>query len=472
MNPPRHPVGVVDLGALNLELAASTSGSDASEGDPHRLAGRLFYPCVRQWTWACTWIPHANYARGYVGESQEGRYLFKMVPKGQQATLKNMAAKAVLTSIAWVLGASKVLPVYYRAPLSSPEALPLIIFSHGIAGTRNAYSSICTELASQGYVVMALEHGDGSASAARLPKLAPTPPPQRPAPAPESGAGAQADSEPSSSGSSAASAPGGGATAAADGDGSRQGAGGKGAGGFEFCFYGGFGDKAEQLRKTRYRVTEGVLELPAAVAASLKGKIDLSRAAVIGHSYGGATAAAAAAQLPCFRAAVSLDPWWDCFDDQWPVLNRWANPAPLLVIGSDDWNTPNAEGKLKCGGVNQERVLAAAAGGGGGAVLVVPSGSTHGSFDDVLLFFGRALTPMARLFNIRSSLEPRLALSINTWCISHFLGKHMPPRACTAAAAPEAAALLPAVRESDMDAYKEKLGDKAAILRVCAGVRA
>lgn len=51
-------------------------------------------------------------------------------------------------------------------------------------------------------------------------------------------------------------------------------------------------------------------ELPAAVAAGLRGRLDMSRAAVIGHSYGGATAAGAASQLPVFKAAVCLDPWW------------------------------------------------------------------------------------------------------------------------------------------------------------------
>lgn len=40
---------------------------------------------------------------------------------------------------------------------------------HPNPSTRGRYSIICSELASQGYVVFALEHFDGSASAARLP---------------------------------------------------------------------------------------------------------------------------------------------------------------------------------------------------------------------------------------------------------------------------------------------------------------
>ena len=44
-----------------------------------------------------------------------------------------------------------------------PKGFPVVVFSHGLFSHFHHYSGICSDLASHGYVVAAVEHRDGSA---------------------------------------------------------------------------------------------------------------------------------------------------------------------------------------------------------------------------------------------------------------------------------------------------------------------
>ncbi|OCH92195.1 hypothetical protein OBBRIDRAFT_727394 [Obba rivulosa] len=67
------------------------------------------------------------------------------------------------------------IPVRTNAPLLDPaqspdekRSWPLVIFSHGLGGSRTNYSQICSRIAAEGNVVLAVEHRDGTGPAVSI----------------------------------------------------------------------------------------------------------------------------------------------------------------------------------------------------------------------------------------------------------------------------------------------------------------
>lgn len=70
------------------------------------------------------------------------------------------------------------------------------------------------------------------------------------------------------------------------------------------------------------------------VIAGLKGRLDLSRAAAIGHSFGAATSLMAASKDPRFHSVTAMDPW------MYPLPSAFLHgpAAPLLVVNSETFH--------------------------------------------------------------------------------------------------------------------------------------
>ncbi|KYK58910.1 hypothetical protein DCS_00037 [Drechmeria coniospora] len=71
--------------------------------------------------------------------------------------------RQLFTLALWLIVGGITVPSRVDAPLlSSPEPLPVVVFSHGMASSRTDYTAYLGELASRGHVVAAVEHRDGS----------------------------------------------------------------------------------------------------------------------------------------------------------------------------------------------------------------------------------------------------------------------------------------------------------------------
>lgn len=144
-----YPVGSVDV---ELPVDSLDAPSHAPDSTLSTVAFRIFYPCELEPTASSRpvrWIPSPQ--RGYV--SAYARFL------GANPTLANMLS--LFPQLLYYI----TIPVQRNARLLSPdraERWPVMVFSHGLGGSRNAYSHICGSVASHGVVVIAPDHRDGS----------------------------------------------------------------------------------------------------------------------------------------------------------------------------------------------------------------------------------------------------------------------------------------------------------------------
>ncbi|KAJ9646484.1 hypothetical protein H2199_002533 [Coniosporium tulheliwenetii] len=148
-----YQVGSVDVEIPVTDLEAPSPAPDSTIAT---TAFRVFYPCepgaherpVR-------WIP--NPQRGYV--SAYARFLGAGSAFSELFSSRDQLLPQLLYYIS--------IPVHRNARLlpapTKSARWPVLVFSHGLGGTRNTYSHLAGSLSSHGIVVIAPDHRDGSA---------------------------------------------------------------------------------------------------------------------------------------------------------------------------------------------------------------------------------------------------------------------------------------------------------------------
>ncbi|EKD19445.1 uncharacterized protein L3040_002676 [Drepanopeziza brunnea f. sp. 'multigermtubi'] len=143
-----YKVGTIDVEIPVTELE---SPSPAPVNHISTVQYRIFYPCEPDASGKpVSWIP--NPQQGYI--SAYTRFL------GAGSKLAEVIS--YFPRLIYYIS----IPVRKNAPLLPPitanKRWPVMIFSHGLGGSRNAYSHLVGSIASHGMVVVAPEHRDGS----------------------------------------------------------------------------------------------------------------------------------------------------------------------------------------------------------------------------------------------------------------------------------------------------------------------
>ncbi|XP_071432732.1 platelet-activating factor acetylhydrolase 2, cytoplasmic isoform X1 [Pithys albifrons albifrons] len=314
---------------------------------------RLFYPSLpRAGATEPLWIPRSEYCAGLADSALRRRWC------------------SALLSIA--IGSCRV-PVSWNGPFKPHSSgYPLIIFSHGLGAFRTLYSSICTELASWGFVVAALEHRDHSAATTYFCTA-------------EAGREEWIPFQQVPQGQK------------------------------EFYFRNKqVHQRAEECVQALWLfkdITSGK-SVPNILhqdldLSMLKGNIDLTKVAVMGHSFGGVTAVLALVKEPSFRCAVALDAWMFPLENMlYPEV-----PKPVLFINTEKFQTPESVAKMKRLSSRNSQTK-----------IITVLGTVHESQTDFAFLPGKLIS---RIFGTRGTLDPNKGLAITSRAALAFLQRHL-----------------------------------------------
>lgn len=143
LSPPKSKrVGVIDC-----ELRGRHGESD------HAVIGRIFYPAQKH-----------NESMAYIAHENRHHLTRAFMTVAAPPALRPYLPKWLLSH--W--GAMRIPAKHGATPLFDEGPLPVVIFSHGLTATRETSTSLALALASEGVLVILLEHTDGSSSMARF----------------------------------------------------------------------------------------------------------------------------------------------------------------------------------------------------------------------------------------------------------------------------------------------------------------
>ncbi|XP_017264782.1 platelet-activating factor acetylhydrolase [Kryptolebias marmoratus] len=348
------PKGPNIVGCTDFMMDHSTRGSFF----------RLYYPCQKtEKAEKPDWVPSREYFNGLADFMKINRSLGEKL-------------------FSYFFGSFKI-PAYTDAPFKSSEKCPVVIFSHGLGAFRTLYSAICAELASQGFIVASVEHRDQSASATYYFRE-------------------KAESERSASAQ----------------DGLTE----------EWMYYRALrhGESEFPLRnqQVKQRADECILALDrltdinSGVAVqnvlqtqfdwtTLENSMDLCRTAVMGHSFGGATAVEALCKEVKFKCGVALDSWMFPLDDEiFPRVKQ-----PIFFINSEKFQW--------AGNISRMRKLDSAV---VQRKMITIRGTVHQSFPDFTFMTSNWI---GKLMKLKGEIDPELAIDLSNKASLAFLQRHL-----------------------------------------------
>lgn len=384
-----HPGSISEVGQENCAARNEVSPAEAGlQGAPPM---RIFYPTSSNSSWSVrdvkdrSWIPEVNYLRGF---------LCKSVPPSTQ--LRRGLVWGLSYLIYPFLFPFLLTQASVKQPLLIPESdfnkddrLPVIVFSHGMRSCRTTYTATCIDLASHGYIVVAVEHLDGSGIIAQY----------------HDHKGKSTWLEHARSEMEFDDVP--------------------------------MSFRSDQLRQRVTEIQKAVDVLEAldqgllsqdsnAIKGRtsmdvkfLQGRLNLNYLGMHGHSFGGATTISVCGLDKRFKCCVAEDVWWNPLEQD--AYDRVAGNIPVLLLNTENFNWESLKDCRK----KFLNARAQACGEGDSVVteLLTMKGTSHMDQSDFPLLFKRA----SKRAVMKDKLDVHHAKDINSRASLDFFYNHLLP---------------------------------------------